>query len=157
MMTAYSGEIGTFWSHALPSEYISSGGCCVLNVFGTSGTTKTSPKPKIGTNNTAFIAAAYSTGLATTGSPNYYAITLIGAYTTTGGHYRLTPSSVGNKTLKPIELLALDQKGDDGIANDGNTRSGSFSGGWGVPSISANATCSTGATYYVNKIGRAHV
>lgn len=155
-LTAHSGEVASFWSQVFPDEYragtYTSGGALVVDVMSFSGANKTAPAAKIGKKNSGFYASTYATAGSTRGTntDNYYSITEdIRPYDTTGGVYRITTSAAGNKTLMPAELLAIDAKTDDSLANAGSVRSGSYVANYGVPMLTGVATCSTGANYLV--------
>ncbi len=154
-------EMSNYWFDIMPDQYYAtSGGNCPGANPGhpptISGTSKNAPAAKIGKVNSFFIATGLSTDggySADTSSPtNYYAILDPIQGQTLSGFYYYTTSNASNSAVTPVELLALDTKSDDGIANAGNILSGSLanqggSGKGGIISGPAAGICSSGATY----------
>jgi hypothetical protein len=71
-----------------------------------------------------------------------------------GDRYAFDVTTSDNSAMRAVDLLALDKKMDDAVADDGNVLSGqirptSCSDG-GVPFNGALSGCSTGTTYTTN-------
>jgi len=145
-------EICKFWTSLDASQFPGSAGC-VLKIASTSGSTKNVPLAKLGKNGSFIIAQSltingYHVPMKTV--KNYYAI-IDGsqAKTSPGTNFFSTTTST-NSAVRPIDLLALDQKMDDGVANAGDVASGAmgdFGGGKGGIVPTPLTSCSTGATY----------
>jgi prepilin-type N-terminal cleavage/methylation domain-containing protein len=147
-------EIGRFWYSMAPQEYADSG-CGFSSVkASTTGQTKNVPAAKIGKPNSFFIASAMGLGdtfADTSNVRNFYAL-LDPSQTQTppGATYPFAQTTSANSAVKPADLLALDTKMDDGIANTGNVLSGSTCcGGYAGIYPTPLSTCSQGATYEV--------
>ena len=162
-------EIANFWNNMDPVDYVYSPNTCVVGTGAKanySGSTKKVPLSKIGQTNSFFIATALTINKTTadkTNPENYYAILESSQAQTTilDGRYYFASTSATNSSSSPVELLALDQKIDDGVANSGNILSGSI--GTGGPGVIAGAggifaspaagLCSSGATYTLAHTG----
>lgn len=158
---SFGGGIANFWNQWNPEEFpgtCSFSGNTFCNIV-FSGPTKNVAMAKIGNKNAFFIASAVSAdGL--NFDPNvahYYAIADESQlqYTNLPTSFRHTNSAAAGgagNPLKPAELLAIDSKADDGIADSGSVVSGAFrknASGAGC-AISTNpplATCSVGVKY----------
>ena len=116
------------------------------------------PLSKLGSANAFFIASAigngggYSTVADPSNPQNFYAI-LDGSQDETidGSYWDFTQTTSANSAVKPIELLALDKKIDDGVANTGNVISGMIATTKyaGIQAYNGTALCSSGANYLI--------
>lgn len=158
---SFAGEIGNFW-HDLDSTQFP--GIAPFVQPGakpnSSGSSKNVPASKLGSEGSFFIASALGiTALtADTANPrNFYAILhrSQAQALSTWGWYSFSPTTSVNSAVKPVDLLALDQKIDDGLANSGNVLSGAIGTNISVGGIIANplASCSSGSTYVVANTG----
>ncbi len=154
--TTFSCEIGNFWNNLMPEKYKGAGACIQPGIATqTNGLLMAAPLAKLGSENSFFIASAiglYASCLTQT-SQNYYAILNAsqGKFANGGtGWYAFDTTTSSNSSLKPVDLLALDSKMDDGLANSGYVLSGSigncYSNLGGINSTPL-ATCSSGARY----------
>ena len=163
-ITAFAGEIGNFW-HDIDSVEFPAGApfgppAGQTNI---SGALKNVPAARMGSEGSFFIASALGvTGeLANTTNPqNFYALLHSSqAHSLSSiGWYHFAPTTSTNSAVKPIDLLALDKKMDDGIANTGIVMSGDIDPHPSFPCCggimtSPLATCSSGANYVVANQG----
>lgn len=165
-ITAFAGEISAFWSSMDSRQFP---GTAVYGSPGaqtnSSGPSKNVPLSKLGASGSFVIASALGVSgeLANTSSPeNYYAILASSQAHSLSpvSWYHFAPTTVTNSAVTPSDLLALDTKMDDGIANSGSVLSGSigpnpsypFCGGI-VPT--ALPECSVGASYAISNNGDA--
>lgn len=161
-MTAFCGEIGSFWNNASPEQYSATVFASPGSKATPNGTGKNVPEAKLGKSGSFFIASAISadTCFAATPQANYYALLdpseaqVITAYS----DYNFGVSTATTSSTRPVDMLALDTKMDDGLANSGNVLSGSIGncGGSGQGSIGATPVagiCSSGAVYTVSNPG----
>jgi prepilin-type N-terminal cleavage/methylation domain-containing protein len=154
-------EIANFWNNIDPDTYISSACTGAPGIKASiSGVTKNVPESKLGKTGSFFTVSALSLDgiLADTTNPrNFYLILDPSqAQTILGSWYHALPTDSTNSAVKPVDLLTLDKKIDDGIANTGNVISGSIGGsggGFGGPIATPLATCSSGATYQLQNTG----
>lgn len=149
----FADDIANFFNNLYPEKFAISGfwvgGAQAAVINGNV------PESKLGNNGAFFIASAISTDgwLADeTLRQNYYVI-LGGtqAHSTVMGGYFLQETTASNSAVRPIDLLALDKKMDDGIANSGNVLSGGIpnhvAGVGGITSTPGASLCSSGANY----------
>jgi len=149
-LTAYTCEIANFWGHLFPDQYATSA-CAPPGVAPTtSGASKNVPAAKMGINNAFIVASTISsTNAATSGDYNYYAILHPSqAQTITTSWYRYSSTNNTNSAVQPAQLLSLDKKLDDGIANSGHVISGDV--GTDYLRNVAEVGCSSGADYTVS-------
>lgn len=161
-VNSFNCEIASFWGQLFPGEYVAQG-CNATPPWTvvTSGSTKNAPLSKIGSKGAFIIASALSVGGGsstpdTTKRENYYFILGADQIGCDSGfpHFSNGTCSAGNVTngssVKPADVLAMDTKMDDGIANNGNVKAGSLSGAWngaGIFDTTTGASCSTTTTY----------
>jgi hypothetical protein len=127
------------------------------------GASKNVPSANFGKPGSFFIASALagSNGYeADSSNPlNFYTVLDSSqAQVPYSGYYQFSTTSLLNSAVKPSDLLALDEKIDDGIANSGNVLSGEIynSGGYGyggIVGVPGAGICSSGATYLANDTG----
>jgi type II secretory pathway pseudopilin PulG len=152
-----AGGIANFWNNIDSTQFP---GTCPYANYGctanTSGTNKNVPLAKFGKSNSYFIASAITDGIQsyTTNPLNYYAIldsNQVQSATCGGPTYCFVNTDARNSTVKPIDLLALDKKIDDGIANTGNVMSGHMGNGL-MPASASNTICTNaaGTSYLTN-------
>lgn len=152
-------EIANFWQNLKPDEFVSSP-CHQNRPALTSGATKTVPEAKMGVGKSFFIAAGLGNGsggqfVDKSDLRNYYGILHPTQTKETGtfGSYYFSRTTSANSAAKPTELLALDKKMDDGLANSGDVLSGAIGNGFGqgVGGMITTplATCSSAVTYEV--------
>ena len=148
-------EIGNFWNNISPETY--KGYPCQISasppVIG--GINKNVPASKMGKSGSYFVATAISPGsyqFDNVDKRNYYILldstqaqTINGSYLA----YSYSPTTSANSAVKPAELLALDTKIDNAIANSGNVISGNMESTIGVAAPYNNplSTCSQTSTY----------
>jgi len=158
-ITVFACEIANFWSNMNQALYAAST-CTTWRGFKpvTQGAGRNAPASKLGSNGSFFIASGIggsnSPALDTANRRNYYAImarSQSDIALTFGGSYHFKITTASNSAVKPADLLALDQKLDDGIANTGNVISGKIGdegdGLYGGIVSTGLATCNSGATY----------
>ena len=155
-------ETANFWNNISPEEY-TSGSCLTDGSNGrqaiSSGTGKNVPAANLGSKGSFLIASALSTDGAyadATLSNNYYTILNASQAQTQNpfGLYDYQPGSA-SAALIPSDLLALDKKLADGIANAGGVQAGSIGSEAGYNGITTTElpSCSSGATYLVQNTG----
>ena len=157
-VNVYQGELEHFWKD-FDSQFAGSSPCSGTGSKAISvGAGKNVPASKLGSPNSFFIASALAVTsdvfVSTSNIRNYYALLdgtqlqiLIG-----GTLYRPTTTTSTNSAVKPVDLLALDKKLDDGGANTGIIISGAVGNegiGYGGVIATPLATCSAGATYQI--------
>jgi prepilin-type N-terminal cleavage/methylation domain-containing protein len=160
----FSGEMVNFWNNMDSLHYPYNSGnepanYTVTTPVYTSGANTNTPLSAIGSNGAFDVV--YPITVPGQQIHNYYAIlngTQLQPGATDCGYCgtRCLPTqpTAGNAALKPSELLALDTKMDDGIANTGNILSGDIEGaicGAGAVGVGGNplTNCSNGGTYQV--------
>ena len=163
-ITIFGCEIANFFASISPESYVASpcvSGSGVKALF--SGANKNVPTAKLGKANSFFVASAITSPASTCGSDaidkrNFYAImdpSQAQVISASYSEYNFVGTSTANSAVRAVDLLALDKKADDGIANAGNVLSGRTYC-WGNPAsggIDANPSsgiCSSGPTYYVS-------
>lgn len=160
----YTCELPNFWfsldSDVFPSTPASSCDSDGLQAV-TAGSNKNVPGSKIGATGSFFIAASFTTDssgyMPDKSNPRNFYIILHGTQLQSpfSGRYHIATTSSANSAVKPVDLLALDKKVDDGLADSGNIISGAITNagcgapGCGAPYSSPLATCSSGAVYRV--------
>ena len=150
-------EIGNFWHDADPEQYP---GTALWAFPGskptTTGPSKNVPMSKFGKGGSFVIAAALSTDDHFADKTNlrnvYVILDPTQAQQLTGyPAYSFPRTTSTNSAVSPAELMSLDSKIDDGIANSGNVLSGAIAVrgccSWGAPVAVPLATCSSGPTY----------
>lgn len=162
-VTRFACELPNFWSSIDQQQYksyvcVGSSGVQAI----AKGDNKNVPESKLGSSGSFFIASALSSDGGTadlTDPKNYYAI-LSGTQLQTliFGDYDMVPTTDENSPVKSADLLALDSKIDDGVANLGNVISGSIAnyqsvGIGGIIATPATGICSIGGSYLVNDPG----
>lgn len=157
----FLGEIGNFW-HDLDSTQFP-GTVPFVQPGATpnsSGSSKNVPASKMGANGAFFIASALgiTASTADTANPrNFYAILdrSQAQALSPWGWYSFSPTTSINSAGKAVDLLALDEKIDDGLANSGNVLSGAIGTNSLIGGIIATplASCSSGSTYVVANSG----
>jgi prepilin-type N-terminal cleavage/methylation domain-containing protein len=158
VVCANYGEIATFWNTLFPDKYLT-------GTYATPGSKLskgTTPISSLGKSNSYFVASAVAGGVDNctvdnSDRRNFYTILdSSNGQIQVGAGIAFEPSTSLNSAVKPAELLALDKKIDDGIANSGNIISGSLGiyrpGQGGIRPI-ASPLCSSGATYTVANTG----
>lgn len=160
-VSLFSCESANFWSSMMPESYTSSPSCPItVGVAGLStGASKNLPASPLGIPGSVFYATA-----ATLSNSSYADLTnLKNFYAIVPGKPLETIACCGRYFLNSTyavatpDLLALDKKMDDGIANTGNVISGRMTGS-GYISIDPSypvpqATCSTAGTYAPSNAG----
>ncbi len=165
--TAFMCEIANFWHNLDPAQFPGSNPC-VFQTHGipalTSGPSKSAPSAKIGNSGSLFVALPITAdGIYANLSlkQNYYVILggsqLQSPVAQNGNDYNILPTNSSNSPATPVDALALDLKIDDGAANSGIVLSGAIGpSGYAccaAPTLSALATCSSGAAYQVQNSG----
>ncbi len=135
----FNRELGNFWADTFPTKYIRTPNLDMIAKV---------HAPKANIDN-AYNFIASGIGIAqyvveTINPRNYYVILSPLNYPAS---QRFQKAPDGSEALKPITLLALDNKIDDGQANTNNVISGSFLGGDSTVLATPNPKCSSGATY----------
>jgi hypothetical protein len=159
-------EIGNFW-YSIDSTQFTGAAC--NGTAGTmpiaSGPGQNVPASKLGISGSLVIASGIgqsytNNNIDLTNPRNYYAIfnpaaispLLYGAY-----HGAFITTTTSNSAVKPVDLLALDQKIDDGVGTTGNVLSGSIgndSGGHpGINATALTACSSAGGVYNLSNTG----
>ncbi len=147
-------EIANFWHHFNPQTYTGSSGTGIK--ASTSGSEKNVPEAKIGKSESFYIASSVglgtssSIGVSNAANPRNFYVLLDPAQAKTPipTWYYFVQTTSTNSSTKPIELLSLDSKMDDGFANSGDILSGAMGNSGGMYATPL-ATCSSGATYEV--------
>ncbi len=178
--TAYSCETEKFWKHLFPQQFVSNGTCSrhPTNWYSfpatgaaqavSKGATTNAPAAKTGKDGSFIIVTpqTHDSGWVSTtpgnpwykGMANFYVI-LDPSHAQNAPNYNINSIDVNpavtppNASTKPITLLALDKKMDDGIANQGHVQPG-IKEQYGHVRIISNfysiVNCSNGALYTVN-------
>lgn len=167
-LDAYTCEMPNFWNNIDPTQY-KPAPCGFPNASTTvkaetKGPNKNVPAAKIGSSGSFFVANSLGSGSNTAVyPPRSYYIVLHGSQLQTnlacGNRYEPLGTTVANANspLAVSEMMALDGKMDDGVANTGNVLSGNITttscSGYGAPHTSPLAACSSGANYTVSSSG----
>ena len=152
----FSCESANFWGSMMAESYKTSPSCPItvgVPAYN-SGTSKNVPKVALGGNDSIFYATAITAGVSTYADSanikNYYAIVPARSLQTimVWGRYGLSDVDIA---VNSSELLALDKKIDDGVANAGNVLSSRI---MGTANIAFDlvypqplGSCSIGASY----------
>lgn len=159
-VSVFSCEMANFWVSIDPQQFPGSSVCAKPGMQPEiSGATKNVPESKLGKPNSYILASALAisndTDASVTNPANYYAIldsSQAKAIVDAGWYYYASTTNA-NSAVRPVDLLALDAKMDDGVANTGNVISGSIGsqvdepGHGGIVSRPASGICSSGDTY----------
>ena len=150
-------EHTNFWNHILPQSFVGSACSGSGAAATTSGADKNVPLSKVGKSGSFYITSA----LAITGAPqaitadiqNYYVMLApTQGQAVISSFYRASATTSANSAATPQELLSLDNKIDDALANSGNVISGRINSAFAADSTPL-ATCSSGASYEVDNTG----
>lgn len=130
---AYGCELPSVWLELFPEQFTNTANGNYHGLPWTSqGSTPDVPEAKIGKKGAGVIvmtaANAVCSGIATPGDPNYYVIVSpTMGQTAVADFYTFTDDGSGSIQSASIqEMMALDKKIDDGIANAGNVKPGAF-------------------------------
>jgi prepilin-type N-terminal cleavage/methylation domain-containing protein len=162
---SFACENAAVWPSIAPQTYVANPPCSAFsgNPPRVSGANRNVPEAKIGKAGSFFIASAYPSAGGIWASPtdvrNYYAILDPTQAQTGCWNCAFVPTTSLNSAVKPADLLALDKKVDDGLANSGTVLSGNMLN-WILSAItlgSASAGVCTnsvnGATYAISNSG----
>lgn len=153
----YQGEIANFWNSLDSKEYPGIYPVPAYGKINISGANKNVPTAKMGSDKSVWTASSMSTN-GTTGQfadtsgehkEVYYIHTSNIAYQSINANsssWQQTASSTTNGAAKPIELMSLDIKIDDGAPTSGIVMNGSRVGSRGITKISFTE-CGVGADY----------
>ena len=148
-------EIGNFWGSFLPDEFPTYACQLAAAPPTSSGIGTNVPASKLGKRGSFFVGITMSdvNGVADYADPRNVYVILDSTQAQTIGNnaaYNFHVKNASNSAVKPIDLLSLDTKLDDGLANLGNVISGNMQPG---PFASPLSSCSQGAAYRVENNG----
>jgi prepilin-type N-terminal cleavage/methylation domain-containing protein len=121
--TDFLGDIAGFWTQLFPDQFPTPFPYAIVY---TSGPLKNSLNSKMGKPGSYFLASALSIDgvyADMTNPRNYYSI-IDPSQLTTSSVWRLVGTTSTNSPVKPVDLLALDKKMDDGLPTSGGVMSG---------------------------------
>ena len=150
-------ETGNFWHDFDPVQFPGIAPCAQPGARPSiDGIDKNVPESKLGRPRSFVIASALSIDgySADTSDPRNFYVFLgptIAQSLSWAGYYSFDATTSNNSSVRPVDLLALDKKIDDGIANAGTVLSGAIAVRgcctWGAPVAVPLATCSSGPNY----------
>lgn len=153
------GEIAKFWGSLLPNSYELDAGPIMIN--NNPDIKKSFPMPGFGTKGSFLYVAASGVTIGSPGQPwcvdsvdphNYYVLAGPDYFNITDGDpFVLAGASVGKRSARVEEMMAIDSKMDDSNPIAGNVRAGriNFINFNGAASVTPVPECSSGTTYNI--------